>query len=77
MRSTFDFAEILEGVQKWQKNQGQLIFISDCREKKRGLKKELVKIAANNDINLNRLMIAIVEWFLEERKDREFTIKLR
>jgi len=46
-------------------------------EDKKGIKKELEKIAANNDIPLNRLMIAIVQWFLEERKDREFTIKLR
>ena len=46
-------------------------------EDKKGIKKELEKIAANNDIPLNWLMIAIVQWFLEERKDREFTIKLR
>jgi len=46
-------------------------------EDKKGIKKELEKIAANNDIPLNRLMIAIVQWFLEERKDREFTFKLR
>ncbi len=46
-------------------------------EDKKGIKKELVKIAAKNDITLNRLMIAIVEWFLEERKERDFTIKLR
>ena len=32
-------------------------------EDKKGIKKELVKIAAKNDITLNRLMIAIVEWF--------------
>ena len=46
-------------------------------EEKKGIKKELVKIAAKNDITLNRLMIAIVEWFLEEREKREFTIKLK
>ena len=46
-------------------------------EEKKRTKKELVKIAAKNDIPLNRLMVAIVQWFLEERKDREFTIKLR
>ena len=46
-------------------------------EEKKGIKKELVKIAAKNDITLNRLMIVIVEWFLEERKDKEFTIKLK
>ena len=40
-------------------------------------KSKLVKIAAKNDITLNKLMISIVEWFLKERKDREFTIKLR
>jgi len=46
-------------------------------EEKRGIKKELVKIATKNDIILNRLIIAIVEWFLEERKDKEFVIKLK
>ena len=46
-------------------------------EEKKGIKKELVKIAAKNDITLNRLMISIVEWFLEERKDKEFVIKLK
>ncbi|MCK4859210.1 MAG: hypothetical protein KAS87_01490 [Candidatus Omnitrophica bacterium] len=46
-------------------------------EEKTGIKKELVKIAAKNDITLNRLMISIVEWFLDERKDKEFVIKLK
>ena len=46
-------------------------------EDKKGIKKELVRIAAKNDITLNRLMISIVEWFLEERKDKEFVIKLK
>jgi hypothetical protein len=46
-------------------------------EEKKRIKKELVKIAAKNDITLNRLMIAITENFLEERKDKEFVIKLK
>ena len=46
-------------------------------EEKQRIKKELVKIAAMNDITLNRLMISIVEWFLDERKDKEFVIKLK
>jgi hypothetical protein len=46
-------------------------------EDKKGIKEELVKIAAKNDIPLNRLMVAIVQWFLEERKEKEFTIKLK
>jgi len=46
-------------------------------EEKKRIKKELVKIAAKNAITLNRLMISIVEWFLEERKDKEFVIKLK
>ena len=46
-------------------------------EEKMGIKKDLVKIAAKNDITLNRVMISIVEWFLDERKDREFVIKLK
>jgi len=46
-------------------------------EDKKPIKKELEKIAAENNMPLNQLMIVIVEWFLEERKEREFTIKLR
>jgi len=46
-------------------------------EEKKRIKKELVKIAAKNDITLNRLIIAITENFLEERKDKEFVIKLK
>ncbi|MCK4827851.1 hypothetical protein KA005_69625 [bacterium] len=46
-------------------------------EEKKGIKKELVKIAAKNDITLNRLMISIAEYFLEERKHKEFSIKLK
>ena len=41
------------------------------------IKAELVKIAAKNDITLNRLMISIVEWFLEERNLRKFSINLK
>ena len=44
---------------------------------KKGIKKDLVKIAAKNDITLNRLMIFITEDFLEQRKDKEFMIKLK
>ena len=44
---------------------------------KKGIKKELEKIAAKNDIPLNRLMLAIVQWYLEEREKGEFTIKLK
>lgn len=46
-------------------------------EQKKWIKKELVRIAAKNDITLNRLMIAITESFLEQRKDKEFSIKLK
>jgi len=46
-------------------------------EGKQRIKKELVKIAAKNDITLNRLMIAITESFLEQRKNKEFYIKLK
>lgn len=41
------------------------------------IKEELVKIAAKNDITLNRLMISIVEWFLESKKVVDFSIKLK
>lgn len=46
-------------------------------EEKKAIKEELVKIAAKNDITLNRLMISIAEYFLEERKHKEFSIKLK
>ena len=44
---------------------------------KAGVKAELVKIAAKNDITLNRLMISIVDWFLESKKVVDFSIKLK
>lgn len=77
MRSNFDFAEILEKVKKVKEKSKPADLYIRFPEEKKGIKKEPVKIAAKNDIALNRLMISIVEWFLEERKDREFTIKLR
>jgi hypothetical protein len=44
---------------------------------KAGIKAELVKIAANSGITLNRLMVAIAENFLEQRKEKDFYIKLK
>jgi hypothetical protein len=44
---------------------------------KAGVKAELVKIAARNDITLNRLMIWIAESFLESKKVVDFTITLK
>ena len=44
---------------------------------KKHLKQELVKIAERNHITLNQLVIYIVQWFLDEREDRTFTIKLK
>lgn len=44
---------------------------------KKHLKRELMKVAAKNEMTLTVLMISVIEWFLEERKDREFAIKLR
>jgi hypothetical protein len=46
-------------------------------EDKKYLKKELVKVEKKNHLTLTNLMIYVIEWFLEERKDQEFTIKLR
>jgi hypothetical protein len=46
-------------------------------EGKAKIKAELVKIAAKNDITLNRLMISICDWFLESRKVIDFSIKLK
>jgi len=44
---------------------------------KKKLKPRLIAVAKKNEISLNKLIVSILEWFLEERKDREFTIKLR
>ena len=44
---------------------------------KANLKGELVKIAFKNGITLNRLMILVVEWFLESKKVVDFTITLK
>lgn len=41
------------------------------------LKKELIKIAKRNKISINTLMINIIEWWLEERKKKNFHIKLK
>lgn len=44
---------------------------------KKYMKQELVKIAERNHITLNQLVTYIVQWFLDERKARTFTIKLK
>lgn len=44
---------------------------------KKYLKKELKKIAKRNRLTLQQLYIYIIEWFLEEMKERVFTIKLK
>ena len=46
-------------------------------DNKKYLKKELVRIAKKNNLTLNDLMVYVLEWFLEEREKREFTIKLK
>ena len=46
-------------------------------DNKKYLKKELVRIAKKNNLTLNNLMVYVLEWFLEEREKREFTIKLK
>ena len=46
-------------------------------KEKAGIKAELVKIAFKNGITLNRLMILVVEWFLESKKVVDFTITLK
>ena len=46
-------------------------------EDKKYLKKELVKISKKNNLTLTNLMIYVIEWFLEERKEKEFAIKLK
>lgn len=45
---------------------------------KKYLKQELVKIAERNHITLNQLVVYIVEWFLDEKKQkRQFVIKIK
>lgn len=44
---------------------------------KKILKAQLLTIAERNHITLNQLVTYIVEWFLDERKARTFTIKLK
>lgn len=46
-------------------------------EERKFLKKELVKIAKKNNLTLNNLMIYVIEWFLEEKKQKTFSIKLK
>jgi len=46
-------------------------------EDKKIIKTELVKIAKENHISLTQLVGYIFEWFLEERKERPFTIELK
>ena len=46
-------------------------------DNKKYLKKELVKIAKKNNLTLNNLTVYVIEWFLEERKEKEFAIKLK
>ena len=44
---------------------------------KKYIKTQLLKYAKKNGLTLQTMIIYALEWFLEERKDREFTIKLR
>lgn len=45
---------------------------------KKHLKRELLKIAERNHITLNQIVIYVIEWFLEEKKQkREFVIKIK
>lgn len=46
-------------------------------EERKFLKKELVKIAKKNNLTLNNLTIYVIEWFLEEKKQKTFSIKLK
>ena len=46
-------------------------------DEKDHLKKEIKKIAKKNRMSMNELFVRIIEWFLDERKKREFTITLK
>ena len=54
-----------------------IIDISVRLDDKKHLKTKLKRIAKNNHLNLNQLMIYIIEWFLEAQKDEIFSIKLK
>ena len=45
---------------------------------KKHLKQKLLKIAESNHITMNQLVIYVIEWFLEEKKQkRQFVIKIK
>lgn len=44
---------------------------------KKHYKTQLKRIAKTNGMTMQQLMIHIVEWFLEEKKKKTFTIKLK
>lgn len=44
---------------------------------KKHLKEELLKISAENNISYTQLMVYVIEWFLDARKKKKFTIALK
>lgn len=46
-------------------------------DNKKYIKTELVKIAEKNNMTLGSIVALALEWFVEEKKKREFTIKIK
>jgi hypothetical protein len=46
-------------------------------ENKKYIKAELLKIAEKNNMSLQGVATIALEWFIEEKKKREFTIKIK
>lgn len=46
-------------------------------EDKRHLKRELLKTCKKNHITMTQLITSMIEWFLEEKKEREFVIRIK
>ena len=58
-------------------NKRQHDFYIRLPEDKKNIKTEFVKIAKENHISMTQLICHIFEWFLKERKERTFVIKLK
>jgi len=60
-----------------RKKQRSFDFAIRLPESKKYLRSNLVKIAEQNGLSLNHLVVYIFDWFLEERKNKKFSISLK
>ena len=44
---------------------------------KKHLKQDLLKIAQKNGWTLTQLMIFVIEWFIEARKEKNLSVKIK